>query len=228
LELPPRVLTIATEAACNAFAAHASISQAFIESGRARYVLSVHSSAMNRVVRRTEPDSAWWGDGAAAVLWGPVSSGRGILSAVHRADGSSGEAIVLGVPGGRWWDDGAITLHSPNREQTRSMLFNIADRSREAITASLKDAGVSPAQVGFYASHQGTAWLSEVTAQHSGLGATPTIATFPAFGNISSVNIPLILAIAERERAIKDDTNIVTFSGGAGETWSSLCLRWGR
>ena len=40
--------------------------------------------------------------------------------------------------------------------------------------------------------------------------------------------IPFILAIAERERMIRDGSVIVTFAGGTGETWSSLVVRWGR
>ncbi|HEY1557960.1 MAG TPA: 3-oxoacyl-[acyl-carrier-protein] synthase III C-terminal domain-containing protein [Kofleriaceae bacterium] len=228
LGLKRDTLVISTEVACNAFAVHASLAQALIASGQARHVLSVHSSAMNRLLRRSEPDSAWWGDGAGAVVYGAVSDGRGLLAVTHRADGASSNAIVLGVPGQRWWESGAIQLHSPERDQTRSMLFGIAERAREAIHSSMAQARLAPADVDFYASHQGTVWLTEVTAKYAGIDKAKTVSTFPSFGNISSVNLPLILAIAEREHLIEPGSTIVTFSGGAGETWSSVALRWGR
>jgi 3-oxoacyl-[acyl-carrier-protein] synthase-3 len=183
---------------------------------------------MTRVVGPAEPDSAWWGDGAAATVFGPVSEGKGVLSAVHHADGSSCDALVLGVEGRRWWDDGRITLHHGDRSHTRAMLFGLADRAAGAIATSLAEAGAIATDVGFYASHQGTAWLTELTAECAGLSHAKTIVTFPTFGNLNSANIPFILAMAEREGMVTDGTIAATFSGGVGETWSSLCLRWGR
>jgi 3-oxoacyl-[acyl-carrier-protein] synthase-3 len=179
-------------------------------------------------MRDGEPDSAWWGDGASAVVFGPVSDGKGLLGSVHNANGASCEALVLGVPGKRWWEDGSITLTSVDRTHTRAMLLSLVDRAGDAIAESMSRASVAAAEVDFYASHQGTAWLPRVTAQHAGLGHAKTIATFPSFGNLNSANIPLILAIAEREGMIRDGSVVVTFAGGLGETWSSLCLRWGR
>src|SRR5262249_4480958 len=76
LGLPRRCIALATEAACNAFAVHASLAESLIASGRARRVLSLHSSAITRTHGPTEPQSAWWGDGAAAAVFGEVSADR--------------------------------------------------------------------------------------------------------------------------------------------------------
>jgi 3-oxoacyl-[acyl-carrier-protein] synthase III len=92
----------------------------------------------------------------------------------------------------------------------------------------MSQASIAARDVEFYASHQGTAWLTRVSAQHAGLAGAKTISTFPAFGNLNSANIPLILAMAEREGVLRDGSPVVTFGGGLGETWSSLCIRWGR
>jgi 3-oxoacyl-[acyl-carrier-protein] synthase III len=179
-------------------------------------------------VRRTEPDSAWWGDGAAAVVIGPVARDRGLLSTVHRADGSSCDALVMGVPGHRWWHDGAIQLHSANREHTRAMLLAIVDRARDAIATCLAEAKLAAADVGFYASHQGTVWLTDTTARHAGLAHARTVTTFPSLGNLNSANIPFVLDAGVRAGSLRDGDIVVTFSGGIGETWSSMCMRWGR
>lgn len=228
LGLPQRCLALATESACNAFSHHLELGRALIASGQARNVLSIHSSAMTRIVRRTEPDSAWWGDGAAAVVIGPVSEGRGVLGAVHHSDGSSCNALVMGVPGRRWWQDGAITLVVGDRDHTRAMLFHLVDRARTAIAASLAASQLAPGDVAFYASHQGTVWLTPTTADYAGLGHARTVVTFPVLGNLNSANIPFVLAAGERDGLLHDGANVVMFSGGIGETWSSTCLRWGR
>jgi 3-oxoacyl-[acyl-carrier-protein] synthase-3 len=228
LGLPQRCLALGTEGACNAFALHMSLAKALIASGQARRVLSVHSSAITRVHGPSEPHSAWWGDGAAAAVIGPVADDKGLLAAVHNAAGDRCDALTLGVPGKRWYEAGEVTTWSPNRESTRNMLFGMIDRGATAISEALAQARVAREQVDFYASHQSTAWLTRESAAEAGLAHAKTIVTFPLLANMNSVNVPFILAMAEKERMIRDGSNVVTFSGGLGETWSSMILRWGR
>ncbi len=222
-------LSMGTEGACNAFAMHLTLARALVASGAARHVLSLHSSAITRVHAAAQSNSPWWGDGAAAAVIGPVADGRGVLAARHYTDGRYPRALVLGVAEGGWWDGAApITTQHLDREHTRQMLLHLVDRSREAIHGALADAGLGPADVGFYASHQGTAWLTQVTAAHAGLAHADTIVTFPRTANLNSANIPLILAEASRAGRLRDDGIVVTFGGGLGETWSATVLRWGR
>ena len=228
VELPRRCMAIATNVACNAFALHASIAQGLIASGQARNVLSIHSSAITRITPIEQPESAWWGDGASAAVFGVVSDGKGIVAAAHHADGTNCDALVLGIPDRRWWEDGLVTYYSADRTRLRPMLLSLVDRAREAIGGALATAGLSPSQVDFFATHQGAAFYTKTCAINSGLENAKTLITFPVFGNVNSVAIPLILAMAEREGMIRDGSIISTFAGGAGETWSSLVMRWGR
>jgi 3-oxoacyl-[acyl-carrier-protein] synthase III len=108
------------------------------------------------------------------------------------------------------------------------MLLSLVDRARDAIESALDTSGLTTSDVDFYAAHQGTVWLSRATAAHARLAHAKTIDTFPMFGNLASTNLPLILARAEREHMLEPGSVVVTFSGGTGETWSSVCLRWGR
>lgn len=228
LGLSPRALALGTEAACNAFAVHASLAAALIESGRARHVLSVHSSAITRVHGPVQPHSAWWGDGAAAAVFGPVTSGRGLLAAVNHADGGRCDALVLGTPEGPWWEGGAVTTHSLNRDHTRDMLMGMIDRGGAAIADALAAAGVAPAEVGYLATHQSTPWFTDEVAAEAGLTHARTMVTFPQLANMNSVNVPYILSEGVRTGALRPGDVAVTFSGGLGETWSSLVFRWGR
>ncbi|MBL8627324.1 MAG: hypothetical protein JNK64_38930 [Myxococcales bacterium] len=221
-------LAFGTEAACNGFAVHAELAAALIAAGRARHVLSVHSSAITRVHGPTEPHSAWWGDGAAAVLWGPVRAGRGLLATQHNVDGTACDALVLGVPERRWWEAGEVTTHAVDREHTRAMLLTLIERGRAAIAAALAASEVAPADVRFFAPHQGTIWLGETCRVHAGLSAARTITTFPETANMNSVNVPYVLWRGREAGWLGDDDVAVTFAGGLGETWSSTVIRWGR
>lgn len=229
LGLPERCLALATDAMCNGFSHHMSLAAGLIASGQARYVLSVHSATLTRLTPASEPHSAWFGDGAAAVLIGPVSDGKGLLSAVHNAAGDRCDALVIGTgTGTRYWDEGALTVHSVDREATRNMLMGMVDRGGVAVTEALAKAAVPKSDVDFYATHQSTIWLTPASAKRAGVDHAKTIVTFPMFANMSSVNVPLILAMAEREGMIRDGSIVATFAGGTGETWSSLVMRWGR
>jgi 3-oxoacyl-[acyl-carrier-protein] synthase III len=224
LGLPRHCLVLGTVG--NGFPVHVSLARALVETGQARNVLSVHSSAITRVHGPAEPQSAWWGDGAAAAVIGRSRDGHGVLAAHHGADGSSWGALVLGVPGARWWEPGAITTYVVDREHTRTMLVTLADRAAEAIHAALAEAGIPASAVDFYASHQGTAWFTQLTARHAGIEHAKTLVTFPTLGNMNSVNVPYILARAEAEGLIREGSIVVTFNGWLGETWSALVLRW--
>jgi 3-oxoacyl-[acyl-carrier-protein] synthase-3 len=228
LGLARRCLAFGTEAACNGFAVHAELAHALIASGQARTVLSVHSSAITRVHTDEEPHSAWWGDGAAAVVWGPVSAGRGLLAREHYVDGGTCDALVLGVPGQAWWEPGPVTTHSVDRDHTRQMLLSLVERAGDTIAAALRQAGLTADQVGFFAAHQGTAWLADACREQAGLTAAATVVTFPETANMNSVNIPYVLDRGVRAGALTDGTAVVTFGGGLGETWSATVLRWGR
>lgn len=228
LELPRRCIALATQGACNGLALHLSLAQALIESGQARNVLSVHSSAITRVHGPVEPHSAWWGDGAAAAVIGRVRDGRGILSAVHNADGGNCNALVLGVPGRRWFELGEITTHSLDREHTRHMIRTLIERAGTTVAEALGKAEIDRERVDFYAPHQCTAWFAHATCAYAGLERAKTLNTFPSFANMNSVNVPFVLAMGAREGMIRDDSIVATFSGGLGETWSSIVMRWGR
>jgi 3-oxoacyl-[acyl-carrier-protein] synthase-3 len=82
--------------------------------------------------------------------------------------------------------------------------------------------------VSFYASHQGTSWLRAVTQEFAGLGHARSVDTFPWAASVMGVNVPLVLAAAVREGKLREGDLAVAFSGGLGETWSSVVIRWGR
>jgi 3-oxoacyl-[acyl-carrier-protein] synthase-3 len=230
LGLSQRSLALSTDGACNGFAQHMTIAAGMIAGGQARHVLSVHSCALSRVMPSDEPHSAWFGDGAAAVVIGPVSEGKGLLASVHNADGNQYDSLVLGPgPDKRYWEPGpGLTVHSLNRDATRNMLFGMVDRGAAAIHEAMTKANITKSDVDYFATHQSTPWLTRMAAKAAGLEDKKTVVTYPMFGNMSSVNVPMVLAIGEREGMLRDGSTVVTFSGGIGETWTSLVMRWGR
>ena len=227
LGLPERCFTFSLEAACNSFLTQLSLAEKMIRSGQARHALLVQSSNFTRLIPREYSPSPMFGDGATAVLIGPVAAGAGILGQSHRTNGRLHDALATGVPGKRWYDEGRCVFYANNLDLAREQIVVVADHSRQVIHEALAAASLAPSDVDFYAPHQGTAWLRQVTQKFCGLERARYTDTFPFAASLSAANIPLVLATAQRENNLRSGDVVAMFGGGAGETWSSIVLRWG-
>jgi 3-oxoacyl-[acyl-carrier-protein] synthase-3 len=226
LGLPEKCLSFSLEAACNSFLLQLTLAEKMILSGQARYALLVQSSNFTRLIPDDQAPSPMFGDGATAVVVGPVAEGAGILGQSHHTDGRLHSALATGVPGKRWYDDGRAVFYANNLDLARRQIVVVADHARQVVREAVADAGLGLDAVDFYAPHQGTAWLRAVTQEFIGLPRARYTDTFPYTGSLSAANIPLVLATAQRENNLRKGDVVAMFGGGAGETWSSIVMRW--
>jgi 3-oxoacyl-[acyl-carrier-protein] synthase III len=227
LGLPEKCFTFSLEAACNSFLLQLTLADKMIRGGQARYALLVQSSNFTRLIPPDQSPSPMFGDGATAVLVGPVAAGLGILGQAHHTDGRLHCALATGVPGKHWYDEGRNVFYANNLDLARRQIVVVADHSRQVVHEALGNAGLGVDDVDFYAPHQGTAWLRQVTQEFIGLKRARYTDTFPFAGSLSAANIPLVLATAQRENNLRSGDVVAMFGGGAGETWSSTVMRWG-
>jgi 3-oxoacyl-[acyl-carrier-protein] synthase-3 len=190
--------------------------------------LLVTSAAFSKLVPVDLPASPWFGDGATAVVVGSVGPDRGILAYTHGTDGTRCRGMIFGVPGKRWYEDGRVVLYPEDRSVARATILGSIDRGRDSILETLAKAGKEPNDVDFYACHQGVPWLRAVTQDYAGMTRARWVDTFAQFASLGAANLPFVMSIGERDRLLRDGDLVMLFSGGSGETWSSLLLRWGR
>jgi 3-oxoacyl-[acyl-carrier-protein] synthase-3 len=227
LGLPARCLSLATDGACNSFLQQLTLAEQMIATGLTRYALLVQSSAITRLLVTEDPSSTWFGDGATAVVLGPVSEGKGVLGRAHRTDGTLSRTVMCGVPGRNWYDEGRSILYVGDTREGRRMILTIADLAVDVADDALAQAGLGRADVRFYASHQGTPWLRPLTQEHLGLANARFVDTFSWTANMVSANVPAELALGAQKGLLKDGDPVLLFSGGSGITWSAVVLRWG-
>jgi 3-oxoacyl-[acyl-carrier-protein] synthase III len=227
LGLAPKCLSLATDGACNSFLQQVSLAESMIASGLTRYALLIQSSASSRLTQREDPSSTWFGDGATAVVLGPVSEGKGVLGRAHRTDGTLSRTVMVGVPEHNWYDDGRCVLYVGDTREGRRMILTIADLATDAAGDALAEASLKKDEVRFYASHQGTCWLRPVTQAHLGLDNARFFDTFSWTASLVAANIPVQLAYGAQKGLLKDGDPVLLFSGGSGITWSAIVLRWG-
>jgi 3-oxoacyl-[acyl-carrier-protein] synthase-3 len=228
LGLPRHCFTISVEGACNSFPGLVTLADQAVRSERAKHVLIIASSAYSKLIPMEASIGAWMGDGAAACVFGPVAENRGILSYSHGTEGAGHRAMVFGVPGKRWYDEGKTVCYSEDKAMAQTIIVGSVDRCKRVITDALAQIGKTPHDVDFYAGHQGGPWLRRVTQAFTGMDRARHVDTFDAFGNLGAVNIPLILSIGAREGTLRDGDLVATFSAGTGQTYSSIVMRWGR
>jgi 3-oxoacyl-[acyl-carrier-protein] synthase III len=227
LGLAPECFTMNVDAICNSFQAQLTIAEAMITSGKIRTALLVQSSAIWRTNNPKLPLSVHFGDGATAVLVGTVSSGRGLLSAAHRTDGSVHRALVCTVESANWWDDGRVLTATPDRDATRRMVLMGADCASAVVTEAIEKSGFTVDDIDFLACHQPTAWFQGMIRDHLDLGAVETVDIYSSVGTLSAANLPLVLHTAEATGKLHEDDLVLMYQIGSGMTYSASLLRWG-
>ncbi len=228
LGLPWKCHTLQTDGMCNAFMQQLIMADAMIRTGQIKIAVIVQCCAMNRFLKKEDQFSAWFGDGACAVVVGPVSEGHGILSVTHATEGSVYGGCVTGVPGKRWYDEGQVVIYLENPRGARDQFLRIGDTARPLMDEALSKAGLTHAQVDFLACHQASAWLPPAVAEHTGLAHARRSDTFPWAASLSGANLPLVMSAAQRDHVVRDDDVVAMYSGAAGMTASAMMFRWGR
>lgn len=229
LGLSRACLALQPEAAAYSFLAQLTLAEAMLASGRARSALLVQSSTATRFAPQEDPGSVLLGDGATAVVLGPVAATRGIEGAVHFADGRYPHGFVMSVPGGRWFDEGRPVMRTKDPAQMREVFLSTADVCKTGVEAVLAKTNHTIEEVDFLCVFQGTPWLREVVHQYIGVGAaTRSTEIFTRFGYMSAAMIPANLYLAEQEGNLRDGDLVVLTGGGSGVAYGATALRWGR
>ncbi|MGE3760673.1 MAG: 3-oxoacyl-ACP synthase III family protein [Kofleriaceae bacterium] len=227
LGLPRACFSLHVEGAQHGFLLQLSLAQAMIATGQARRALLVQASAASRIADPRTPISAVFGDGATAVVLGPVSGDRGILGSSHRTDGRLPNTLIASVIGKRWYDEGRPYLHLADPVGMRDILLRTVDLTVEGIHAALAAADLAPERVDVFAMHQGMPWLRSLVQEHAGLSHTRGVDTYVDTGHLFAAFVPSTLVAAQREGILADDQVVLIAGGGNGMTFGAAVLRWG-
>lgn len=201
-------------AACSGFMYGMVTAAQFIDTGVYKYILVVGADKLSKITDWTDRNTAvLFGDGAGAVVMGPVSPGRGILSFELGADGTGGKHL---------YKDEYIVMNG--RE-----VFKFAVRQMgESSVRVLEKAGLTKEDVDFLIPHQANIRIVEAARQRLELPEEKISTTIRRYGNTSAASIPISLVEELEAGNIHDGDLIVMVGFGGGLTWGAIALRWGR
>ena len=205
---------------------------ALLQAGNLRHVLVIGAETLSRVVDpRDRGTCILFGDGAAAVVLAPTSDdGPGILGWDTGCDGSATGPLGPPAGGSRMpatpdtIDEGLQFIKMQGQEVFRRAVRAVVDSANLA----LDRAGVTSADIDWFIPHQANLRIIEAAANRLGIDGEHTIVNIDRFGNTSAASIPLALTEAADAGRLADGDLILMSGFGAGMSWGSAVLRWGR
>ncbi|MEA3075985.1 MAG: 3-oxoacyl-[acyl-carrier-protein] synthase [Actinomycetota bacterium] len=220
-------------AACAGFAYSVVVGSSMIATGGVRNVLVIGAEAISRFVNPADRSTAViFGDGAGAAVLSACAedAGPGLLAWDLGCDGSAATLIEVKAGGSRMPTThetlaaGDNFLSMQGNEVFRKAVRAVVDSA----TATLEKAGLTAADVDVFVPHQANVRIIEAVNQRLGIPMDKTIVNIAKYGNTSAASIPLALVEAAQDGRLRDGDVVLLSGFGAGMTWASVLLRWGR
>ncbi|MEW9501609.1 beta-ketoacyl-ACP synthase III [Jeotgalibacillus marinus] len=202
-------------AACTGFIYGMVTAKQFIENAGYTNVLVVGVEKLSKITNMEDRNTAvLFGDGAGAMVLGPVNGERGVLSFDLGADGSGGEHLYQ---------------ENENLVMNGREVFKFAVRQMgESSMRVLEKAGLTKEEVDYLIPHQANIRIMESARQRLDLPIEKMSKTVNKYGNTSAASIPISLVEDIENGKVKEDDLLVMVGFGGGLTWGAIALRWGR
>lgn len=200
-------------AACSGFIYATANATNFIASGTYRYALVIGAEKLSGITDYTDRNTCiLFGDGAGAVVLGPVAEGRGFRSFELGADGTGGELLKI--------NDGHIYMNG--REVFKFAVRIMGGAAEEA----LRKAGMTKEDIDLLIPHQANIRIIDAAMERLSLPSDKCMINLDRYGNVSAASIPLALAEAVEAGRVKEGDCLVFVGFGGGLTWGAAVLVW--
>jgi 3-oxoacyl-(acyl-carrier-protein) synthase III len=178
--------------------------------------------------RMTDPlDRQTWplfGDGAGAVVLGPVKEG-GFMATKLATNGALGHFAVGGfsppLPG-RAPESAGHLYKMRGRDIAELMLEELP----KLVNTVTQMAGVTIADVDYLICHQANPKLVARCAEEAGFAANRNVSTGEVFGNTVGASVPLGIDAAVKDGRLRQGSLVLLAAFGAGMSWGGTLIRW--
>ncbi len=214
-------------AACSGFLFGLVTGSQFIETGKYKKVIVVGGDKMSSIINYKDRTTCIiFGDGAAAVLLEPDTSGNGLVDSILRTDGSG--ALYLGQKAGGSRRPATIETVTNNEHyayQEGATVFKHAVSNMSQVAVEILERNKLTANdISWLVPHQANKRIIEATAERMNIGEEKVLMNIAHYGNTTNGTIPLLLW--DYEKKFKKGDNIIMAAFGGGFTWGSIYLKW--
>lgn len=216
-------------AGCSGFVYGLTIGSQFVATGLYRHVMVIGADALSRHMDWTDRTTCvLFGDGAGAVILGPVPQGRGFLSYALGGDGGGAGLLRIDAGGSRKPATAETVAHREHYiKMAGSEVFKFGVRAMaDGTLEALRKAGLGPEDVDLLVPHQANIRIMDAAARRLEIPMERVVSDVERCGNTSAASVPLALDRARREGRVKDGALLAFVGFGAGLTWAAATLRW--
>lgn len=216
--------------ACSGYIYALAVAAQFVATGLHEKVLVVGAETLSRIVNFEDRGTAiLFGDGAGAMVIGPVEAGYGLMGHHLGLDGSGAELLSLPAGGSREPLSEEVLKNKRqyvdmNGKEVYKFAVNIMG---DATLKVLETTGLTPEDIDLYVPHQANYRIIEASAKRFNFPMEKVLINIHKYGNVSTATIPLAIDEAYQEGRIKEGDNLLLVAFGGGLSWAASLLRWG-
>jgi len=204
-----------------------------VNSERKRALL-IGSEVLSKMINWNERKvCVLFGDGAGAIVIEktaaePLSSNRGVLHSILRADGSGSESLVMRRGGTRNPFKKGETIDLPVYvEMNGQEVYNFAVGAiAETIDDLMKAGNISIDDIAWIVPHQANARIIQAARRRLHIPAEKIYLNIEEYANTSSASIPIALDEMNRSGKLKKGDLILTVGFGGGLTYGGNIIIW--
>ena len=218
--------------ACTGFIYALDTGSRLIESGKYKKVIVIGSDTMSSILDYTDRNTCvLFGDGGGGVMLERAKdSDSGVIDSILRTDGSGSD--YLKIPGGGSLHPASyetVDQHLHYIRQDGQVVFKYAIKGMADISEEiLKKNNIDSNSISLYVPHQANKRIIDGAAQRCGFKDDQVYININKYGNTTAGTIQICLDEAKELGRIKDGDLILLAAFGAGFTWGSMLIRWGK
>ena len=217
--------------ACTGFLYALETGARFVESGDYKKVIVIGVDTMSSIIDYTDRNTCvLFGDGAGGVLLEPTESNNGVIDSLLRIDGAGGDSLMM-PGGGSLHPASADTVKKKMHyvQQDGKKVFKFAVKGMADISSDiLKKNNFTGDDVKLFIPHQANKRIIDAAAKRCRIPNDRVLINIDKYGNTTAGTIPICMDEAVSDGIIKKGDLILTASFGAGFTWGSMLIRWGK
>lgn len=217
--------------ACTGFLYALETGAKFVESGKYKKVMIIGVDTMSSIIDYTDRNTCvLFGDGAGGVLLEPTESKNGIIDSLLRMDGAGCDSLIM-PGGGSLHPASADTIKKKMHfiRQDGKKVFKFAVKGMADISSEiLKKNNFTGGDVKLFIPHQANLRIINAAAKRCRIPDERVLINIDKYGNTTGATIPIGMDEAASDGTIKEGDLVLTAAFGAGFTWGSMLIRWGK
>ncbi|MGB0452187.1 MAG: 3-oxoacyl-ACP synthase III family protein [Bacteriovoracaceae bacterium] len=232
----PEIPALDIRQQCSGFVYGLSVADQFLSTGKYKRILlvgaEIHSKGLDKTTRGRDV-SVLFGDGAGAVVLESVEAkddGPKVYTTDIHADGSYAKELWLPAAGSAFEnriDENMLKegLHYPQMNG-KTVFVHAVKRMCESLTHSMKETGLSIADIDVFLFHQANLRINSKVAEAIGIPEEKVFNTIQKFGNTTAATIPLGMDKAIEAGVLKRGMTVGSAAFGSGFTWGSAIWKY--